>query len=1306
MKIIHIADLHIRASRQQEYYQVFDNFIDQVESIHPAFVVIAGDIFDNKITVKPDEIDLFCYLLKSIIDLKQNIHLIIMPGNHDANMNDPKVTDLLTPIIKEVFLDNFIYKDYIHFYSKTGKYQLGYDLIDLYVYSPIDKQLPPQFPPGGIKQAKYRIALVHEPIRGCKLPNGMSYEHETRLSVDDLLKYDAVFMGDIHKKQFLKPHIAYCGSLIQQNISEDPFEHGFLIWDLEKRTVGFAQVENPMGVMLTLFFKDNIIEESQLPNVKVQRIDVKYQNCSPETVHAFSRLIKQKYGVNITNLTDLDNDLILDSPQSIDASTTMLTFNKWLESQTTLTPEQKEAIKRSHTIYGRDLQSIGNSKQYDILYLEWKNLFIYGDDKVNYINFTEFKHNDRIGIMGKNYSGKSSIIDIISFILFNNLIRGDIKDSVNINAKEFSARIIIRHDNDLYVISRTGNRNKHHLKILKNGEEITKATIILSYEFLKSLVGTHQDFKNITCQLQEYQLFTSLSHIEQVTYLYQILGIDQVPVILDALKAKLKEIKQKIDKIKLPSLSRPTTIPELPEHTNDISEEILTLYKKIGTTIYQKPIVPNNQVFQLNEEITEESLLKLKVDAANPKYKMFENDYYTFEQLHSLNIDHQIDQTEKINLLNKNLEDVNLKIKLTTLEFKKENFPYNFKPILLSREIEKLELKPVEYSEKHIEQIINDFKQFKKTKPPFEFENDDKPKKLHDTDDTITNLENEKTELLKNYRQLDSKYSRPTQDISSYTPIKESLNDLLELLANKKCETKLPMINMVLQNIQDKKQKIKQITNEIIIEKLTKLSKPEHLPDDNLQDLLNKLEANIPDDFTYDLQNCNHCKTNHQKTQIIKQKSDINKRINSLKYFQKRDQISTIDDEIAQLEVQLKQLQNSEDECQKLISEIQEKINIAKLQPYVKYQTDKKWNQSIDKEIECIDKKIASIKYFEWLDKATQMLNNINAIKEQSLETLKHNEEVQQHLKSQTFIKLNQELTQLQNKKQLIETELYKLQKYEYSKIRYNLVVVESNINALKYNQQQLYINKLNELKALQQKQKAYISYQTSKQEWDDYDEQYIQLANEKRDIELYCQALNIKTGYPNLLLQYSIKRLHALTQKLVHQVSPDLNIEITNDFHISINKISLGLTSGYQKMIVNIALRCGMLQICQVPSQNLTLWIDEGLLGSCDSTNMHKLIKQLLPILPIKLYMISHHEELKAAMTRYIDVQAKPIAFGKQLNILGAEEHTKDEEHEILENDPLYCATCKKRFKNMQIYIKHEQSALHLKKAGIAIPV
>ena len=70
---------------------------------------------------------------------------------------------------------------------------------------------------------------------------------------------------------------------------------------------------------------------------------------------------------------------------------------------------------------------------YEILNLEWDNLFNYGEG--NKLDLT--RYNGITGIFGKNFSGKSSIIDSLLFTIYNSISKNSRK-SLNIvnNDKE------------------------------------------------------------------------------------------------------------------------------------------------------------------------------------------------------------------------------------------------------------------------------------------------------------------------------------------------------------------------------------------------------------------------------------------------------------------------------------------------------------------------------------------------------------------------------------------------------------------------------------------------------------------------------------------------------------------------------------------------------------------------------------------------------------------------------------------------------------------------------------------------------
>lgn len=62
---------------------------------------------------------------------------------------------------------------------------------------------------------------------------------------------DFVMAGDIHKRQVIKRGdtiVVYPGSLIQQTFGETITQHGFAVWDLEKKSYEFIELPSEYGL--------------------------------------------------------------------------------------------------------------------------------------------------------------------------------------------------------------------------------------------------------------------------------------------------------------------------------------------------------------------------------------------------------------------------------------------------------------------------------------------------------------------------------------------------------------------------------------------------------------------------------------------------------------------------------------------------------------------------------------------------------------------------------------------------------------------------------------------------------------------------------------------------------------------------------------------------------------------------------------------------------------------------------------------------------------------------------------------------
>ena len=93
--IHHISDIQIRnLKRHREYEEVFNKLYEEVKK-NPknAISYIGGDIAHSKTEMSPELVDQLSRLFKNLADI---CPLVIIAGNHDANLNNPNRMDVLS----------------------------------------------------------------------------------------------------------------------------------------------------------------------------------------------------------------------------------------------------------------------------------------------------------------------------------------------------------------------------------------------------------------------------------------------------------------------------------------------------------------------------------------------------------------------------------------------------------------------------------------------------------------------------------------------------------------------------------------------------------------------------------------------------------------------------------------------------------------------------------------------------------------------------------------------------------------------------------------------------------------------------------------------------------------------------------------------------------------------------------------------------------------------------------------------------------------------------------------------------------
>lgn len=252
-KIVHASDIHIHNYRRlEEYQEQLQKFINKCKEIvnengaESTRIVIAGDLVHSKTELSPE-----CYALTSwfLRQLDSICKTIVIAGNHDITPNIARLDSLSVIFSMSKFKQTY-------YLDKDLGYQSGTiedDNIVWCLYSIFDNFTEPCILDVrdahlryGIDDSKTRyVALFHGDLKSAKTDAGFVTENGLDGSHFNTVNFG--LFGHIHKRQCIKADgvpLVYCGSLIQQDFSENLSRHGFLLWDVEEETYEEIDIPN------------------------------------------------------------------------------------------------------------------------------------------------------------------------------------------------------------------------------------------------------------------------------------------------------------------------------------------------------------------------------------------------------------------------------------------------------------------------------------------------------------------------------------------------------------------------------------------------------------------------------------------------------------------------------------------------------------------------------------------------------------------------------------------------------------------------------------------------------------------------------------------------------------------------------------------------------------------------------------------------------------------------------------------------------------------------------------------------------
>lgn len=517
MKIAVLADIHVRNLKLLNIYrEVFDELYGVLKEREVDTIVLLGDLAHSKLNLSPEFVDLVGDFLFSLSEIAPTYTIL---GNHDLNVKNLSRQDAISPIVKA--LDH----KQLHLFKTSQEVSIGSDII-LNTLSIIDESrwiLKPTDP------SKINIALYHGAVKGCSTDLGWAIEHGDT-DIETFKNFDYALLGDIHKTNSvlsLKPYCVYPGSLIQQNFAETN-DKGFLLFDIRGKTdfdVEHIQLHNPSPFITIELTKSGrmpkklevqsgarlrLVSQNNLPFDTMKRaMDVAQHRFKPESITYLNRssatgtIGNLVYDVGCDNLRDptTQENLIRE-------------YLKNYEAEEEIIRKVIKLNSRYNSVLENEGEPLRNVR-WRVKRLDFDNLFNYGEN--NNINFSNLS--GIIGILGKNFSGKTSAVEALLYTIFNTTSKNERKNYNVINQNRASGRGFVELEigNDTYHIERISEKYEKTLK----GETTQEAKTTVDFRRINkdgsidilngaSRNDTDKEIRRIFGQIEDF-LLTSLA---------------------------------------------------------------------------------------------------------------------------------------------------------------------------------------------------------------------------------------------------------------------------------------------------------------------------------------------------------------------------------------------------------------------------------------------------------------------------------------------------------------------------------------------------------------------------------------------------------------------------------------------------------------------------------------------------------------------------------------------------------------------------------------------------------------------------
>ena len=542
MRIAHIADTHIKNLKYHyEYRIVFNELYNILRKEKPDYIIHCGDIAHTKTQISPEFVEMCSDFLSNLAHIAPTYVIL---GNHDGNLRNSSRQDALTPIVDALSHPN------LHLLKKSGEMPLSAN-VTLNILSVFEEE-------GWVKPSdpsKINIALYHGSVSGVVTDTGWVMTHGEH-PIEIFEGHDYGLLGDIHKtdqRLDAEGKIRYPGSTIQQNHGETN-DKGFLLWDIQSKenfTCQHFEIKNPRPfITIELTPKGKmprgaaknipqsarlrLVSNNNLPlDVMKKAIEVAKRKFKPESITFLNRATGERG--DIQNITD---GLETEDLRNIQIQQQLIKeYLKDFEVDDELM-QRVINLNLKYNKIAEENEEVSRNINWRLRSIEWNNLFNYAEG--NSINFDNLE--GIVGIFGKNFSGKSSIIDSILYTVFNSTSKNDRKNLniINQNKEVGTGKVKISIGDKDYYIERNSEKYTRKLK----GSVTQEAKTNVEFTVYDPALGDMESLNGLTRNQTDKNIRKVFGTLEDFLYSSMASQLDSLTFIKEG-STKRKEILAK-----------------------------------------------------------------------------------------------------------------------------------------------------------------------------------------------------------------------------------------------------------------------------------------------------------------------------------------------------------------------------------------------------------------------------------------------------------------------------------------------------------------------------------------------------------------------------------------------------------------------------------------------------------------------------------------------------------------------------------------------------------------------------------------